>query len=87
MTGNEYQLILRNLELARPSNVVNVNNVSNQFTLKERAIQQHSLKKLVEFFVKSFSNEGDLIVGLLCWKWEQLGLRFALDTNRKYLLN
>lgn len=51
---------IRNLELARPSNVINVNNVSNQFTLKSK----HSAtfpEKLVEFFVKSFTNEGDII--------------------------
>lgn len=67
---------IRNLELARPSNVIHANNVSNQFTLKS----MHSAtfpEKLVEFFVKSFSNEGDTVldlfagsgtVGLVCKK-------------------
>ena len=74
---------IRNLELARPSNVINVNNVSNQFTLKS----EHSAtfpEGLVEFFVKSFTNTGDVVidpfagsgtVGVVC-----------IDTNRKYIL-
>lgn len=46
---------------ARPSNVINANNVSNQFSDK----QLHSAtfpEKLVEFFVKSFTNEGDVVL-------------------------
>ena len=74
---------IRNLKLARPSNVINVNNVSNQFTLKSN----HSAtfpSGLVEFFVKSFSNDEDLIldcfagsvtVGVVCEK-----------LNRNYIL-
>jgi site-specific DNA-methyltransferase (adenine-specific) len=74
---------IRNLGLARPSNVVNVNNVSNQFTLKS----EHSAtfpEKLVEFFVKSFSNEGDLIVD--CFAGSGTTGLVCIDTNRKYLL-
>jgi len=67
---------IRNLGLARPSNVINVNNVSNQFSDK----QLHPAtfpEGLVEFFVKSFTNEGDVVldpfggsgtVGLTCVK-------------------
>lgn len=74
---------IRNLEFARPSNVIHVNNVSNQFTLKS----EHSAtfpEGLVEFFVKSFSNEGDTVldmfagsgtVGVVCKK-----------LNRKFIL-
>lgn len=74
---------IRNLELARPSNVIVANNVSNQFTLKS----EHSAtfpEKLVTFFVKSFSNIGDVVmdpfggsgtVGVVCIK-----------ENRKYIL-
>ena len=74
---------IRNLELARPSNVIVANNVSNQFTLKS----EHSTtfpEKLVTFFVKSFSNIGDVVmdpfggsgtVGVVCIK-----------ENRKYIL-
>jgi DNA modification methylase len=63
--------------------VINANNVTNQFTSK----MEHSAvfpEKLVEFFVKSFSNEGDVVldsfagsgtVGVVC---EVL--------NRKYIL-
>ncbi len=52
---------MKNLELARPSNVINANNVINQFSDK----MKHSAvfpEKLVEFFVKSFSNSGDVIL-------------------------
>jgi DNA modification methylase len=52
---------IRNLGLARPSNVINVNNVSNQFSDK----QLHPAtfpEGLVEFFVKSFTNEGDIVL-------------------------
>lgn len=51
----------RNLGLARPSNVINVNNVSNQFSDK----QLHPAtfpEGLVEFFVKSFTNENDIVL-------------------------
>lgn len=73
----------KTLELARPSNVIHANNVTNQFTPK----MGHSAvfpEKLVEFFVKSFSNEGDVVldlfagsgtVGIVCEK-----------LNRKYIL-
>lgn len=60
MTGMNTQNI-RNLELARPSNVINVNNVSNQFSDK----QEHPAtfpEGLVEFFIKSFTNEGDVVL-------------------------
>jgi DNA modification methylase len=52
---------IRNLVLARPSNVINVNNVSNQFSDK----QLHPAtfpEGLVEFFVKSFTNENDIVL-------------------------
>ncbi len=74
---------LKNLEIARPSNVINANNSMNQFTTKI----EHSAvfpEKLAEFFVKSFSNEGDIVldlfagsgtVGVVCEK-----------LNRNYIL-
>lgn len=74
---------IRNLKLARPSNVINVNNVSNQFTLKSNHSPTFPTG-LVEFFVKSFSNDEDLIldcfagsgtVGVVCEK-----------LNRNYIL-
>ena len=52
---------IRHLKFARPSNVIHVNNVSNQFTDK----QKHSATfpvKLVDFFIKTFSDKGDLIL-------------------------
>jgi site-specific DNA-methyltransferase (adenine-specific) len=74
---------IRNLSLARPSNVINVNNVSNQFSDK----QLHPAtfpEGLVEFFVKSFTNEGDVVLdpfagsgttGLVC-----------KNLNRQYIM-
>jgi DNA modification methylase len=60
MTGMN-TINIRNLELARPSNVINANNVVNQFSDK----QLHPATfpdKLVEFFVKSFTNDGDVVL-------------------------
>jgi site-specific DNA-methyltransferase (adenine-specific) len=74
---------IRNLGLARPSNVINVNNVSNQFSDK----QLHPAtfpEGLVEFFVKSFTNENDIVLdpfggsgttGIAC-----------LNTNRQFIV-
>lgn len=73
----------RDLKLARPSNVINVNNVSNQFTLKS----EHSAtfpEGLVEFFVKSFSNEGDLIMD--CFAGSGTTGLVCMETNRDYIL-
>lgn len=67
---------IRHLKLSRPSNVIIAHNVSNQFSDK----QHHPAtfpEKLVEFFVKSFTDEGDNVldpfagsgtVGLVCQK-------------------
>lgn len=52
---------LKKIKIARPSNVIHVNNVSNQFSSKKFHSATFPLK-LVEFFIKSFSNEGDLIL-------------------------
>lgn len=52
---------IRNLEFARPSNVININNISNQFTDKKLHPATFP-EKLVEFFVKSFTNENDLVL-------------------------
>ena len=52
---------IRDLEFARPSNVIHVNNISNQFTSK----QEHPATfpvKLAEFFIKCFSNEDNVIL-------------------------
>jgi len=51
---------IRTLELARPSNVINVNNVSNQFSAKKLHPATYP-EGLVDFFIKSFSNAGDLV--------------------------
>lgn len=73
----------KNLELARPSNVINANNVTNQFTYK----MEHSAvfpEKLAEFFVKSFSNEGDTVLDLFAGSGT-VGV-VCEELNRKYIL-
>lgn len=83
---------IRNLKLARPSNVIHVNNVSNQFTDK----QFHPAtfpEKLVEFFIKSYTDENDLIldpfagsgtVGIVC---SNLKRNYILIDNKEEYIN
>jgi DNA modification methylase len=52
---------LKKLKLARPSNVIKVNNVSNQFSKKQKHPATFP-EGLVNFFVKSFTNEGDRVL-------------------------
>ena len=52
---------MKSIELARPSNVIHANNVINQFHQKMKHPATFP-EVLVEFFVKSFSNEGDIVV-------------------------
>ena len=73
----------KNLELARPSNVINANNVINQFTLK----MEHSAvfpEKLAEFFIRSFSNEGDVVLDLFAGSGT-VGV-VCEELNRTYIL-
>ena len=73
----------KNLDFARPSNVVNANNVTNQFASK----MKHSAvfpEKLVEFFVKSFSNERDTILDLFAGSGT-VGV-VCEELNRNYIL-
>ena len=60
MTGMN-TINIRNLELARPSNIINVNNVSNQFTDKSKHPATFPIK-LTDFFIKSFTNNGDIVM-------------------------
>lgn len=81
----------KNLNIARPSNVVVANNVTNQFKIKSK----HSAvfaEKMVEFFVKSFSNEGDLIidpfagsgtVGIVCIKENRCCVLIDKDEKKR----
>jgi site-specific DNA-methyltransferase (adenine-specific)/site-specific DNA-methyltransferase (cytosine-N4-specific) len=52
---------IKNLRLARPSNVIKVNNVSNQFTLKSKHPATFPCE-MVEFFIKSFTDKNDIIL-------------------------
>lgn len=73
----------KSLDIARPSNVINVNNVTNQHTIK----MKHSAvfpEKLVEFFIKSFTNEGDVVLDLFAGSGT-VGV-VCEDLNRKYIL-
>lgn len=74
---------LKHLKLARPSNVLNINNVSNQFTDKQKHPATYPVG-LVEFFILSFSNEENIVLdpfagsgttGVAC-----------INTNRNYIL-
>ena len=88
-------LNIRNLPLARGSNVINVNNVSNQFMAKK----EHSAvfpTGLVEFFVKSFTNEKDLIVdcfagsgtvGVVCKKYNREFILIDKEEKNIILIN
>lgn len=82
MTGMN-TINIRNLKLARPSNVIHINNVSNQFTLKSKHSATFPVG-LADFFIKSYSNELDVVldpfagsgtVGISC-----------IQNNRKYIL-
>lgn len=78
------------LKLARPSNVINVNNVSNQYKDKQKHPASFPVK-LVDFFIKTFSNKDDLIldpfmgsgtVGISCIKNNR---RFiGIENNLEY---
>lgn len=73
----------KNLKIARPSNVINANNVTNQFTIK----MEHSAvfpEKLVEFFVKSFSNENDIVLDMFAGSGT-VGV-VCENLNRQYIL-
>ena len=52
---------IRNLKLARPSNVININNVSNQFGAKQLHPATFPVR-LAEFFIKSFTNENHIVL-------------------------
>lgn len=81
---------IRHLKLARPSNVVNVNNVSNQFS--DKKLHPATFPEgLVEFFVKSFTNEGDTVldpfagigtVGIVCKKLNRVFI--LIEKEQKY---
>lgn len=82
MVGMDVQNI-RNLKLARPSNVINVNNVSNQFTLKSNHSATFPVG-LSDFFIKSFSNEGDIILDPFAGSGT-VGVSCVIN-DRKYIL-
>lgn len=74
---------IRHLTTSRPSNVININNVSNQFTDK----QHHPAtfpEALADFFIKSFSNEGDVILDPFAGSGTT-GIS-AKELNRGYIL-
>jgi len=60
MGGAAASETMKNVEIARPSNVIHAVNVVNQHSshIKHPAVFP---EKLVEFFIKSFSNKGDII--------------------------
>jgi site-specific DNA-methyltransferase (adenine-specific)/site-specific DNA-methyltransferase (cytosine-N4-specific) len=60
MTGMN-TINIQKLKLARPSNVIHVNNISNQFTDKQKHPATFPVN-LVNFFIKTFSNEKDIVL-------------------------
>lgn len=86
---------IRHLKLARPSNVIIAHNVSNQFSGK----QHHPAtfpEKLVEFFVRSFTDEGDNVldpfggsgtVGLVCQKLKRSFTMIEKESRYVELIN
>lgn len=81
---------IRNLKISRPSNLIDVNNVSNQFSNKMKHPATFP-EKLVDFFIKSFSNEGDFILdpfagsGTVALSAERLNRKWILiEKEEKY---
>ena len=81
---------IRNLKLARPSNLVDINNVSNQFSNKKKHPATFP-EGLSDFFVKSFSNERDIVLdpfggsGTVALSAERLNRRWILiEKEEKY---
>ncbi len=52
---------IRNIKKTRPSNVIQINNIINQYSPNKDHPATFPVG-LVDFFIKTFSNEGDLIV-------------------------
>lgn len=80
---------MRNLKIGRPSNVIHVNNVINQYSDNKEHPATFP-EGLVEFFVKSFTNEGDLVLdpfmgsgttGLVSKKFGRDFIGIELDHN------
>lgn len=71
-----------NIELARPSNVINVNNVVNQYSLKKEHPATFP-EALVDFFIKSFSDEVDVVLDPFVGSGTTLVA--SKNLNRKYI--
>lgn len=52
---------MQNLKRALPSNVINANQKSNQYSIESKHPAVFPLE-LVDFFIKAFSNEGDIVL-------------------------
>jgi site-specific DNA-methyltransferase (adenine-specific)/site-specific DNA-methyltransferase (cytosine-N4-specific) len=79
---------IRHLKLARPSNVINVNNVSNQYT--DKKLHPATFPEgLADFFIKSFSDEGDIVLdpfigsGTTAISAKKLGRKYMGFDNKK----
>ena len=74
---------IKDIEFARPSNVIYANNVVNQHSIKIK----HSAvfpEKLVEFFIKSFSNEDSIVLDPFAGSGT-VGV-VSIKNNRKFIL-
>lgn len=52
---------LQNIDLVRPSNVINIHNINNQHTDKQKHPATFP-EKLVEFFIYSFTNKDNIVL-------------------------
>ncbi len=73
---------IRHLKLARPSNVIHVNNVSNQFTDKQKHPATFP-EGMVEFFIKTYTNKGDTILDPFIGSGTTAVA--AINTNRNFI--
>ena len=73
---------IRTLKLARPSNVIHVNNVSNQFSKKQDHPATYP-EGLTDFFIKTFSNENDYVMDPFMGSGTT-GIS-AIKNNRKFI--
>lgn len=73
----------KSIELARPSNIINANNSLNQFS-KNKSHSAVFPEKLVSFFIKSFSDESNIVLDPFAGSGT-VG-KVCKELNRKFIL-
>lgn len=82
MEGMRYDERMRNMKLALPSNHIHAVQRSNQHTIESRHPAVFP-EKLPDFFIKAFSNEGDVVLDP--FGGSGTTAKMALLNNRKYI--